>query len=102
MKDIIPVLRTPALISSGLVVPFVVLEWMNRQEFPVPLFGFMWIMPLAFILILTPLVRDIRAGTAINPLKLSVRIVFLVLIAGLWVSLVNDQMPCFLGVPNCD
>lgn len=23
-------------------------------------------------------------------------------LAFLWVGLVSDQMPCFLGVPNCD
>jgi hypothetical protein len=24
------------------------------------------------------------------------------LIAWLWISIVLDRMPCFLGVPNCD
>jgi hypothetical protein len=26
----------------------------------------------------------------------------LILLAWLWVGLIHDQMPCFLGVPNCN
>jgi hypothetical protein len=26
----------------------------------------------------------------------------LLLIAFLWIALIRDGMPCFLGVPNCD
>jgi len=29
-------------------------------------------------------------------------IVMLVLIAGLWVGILVDQIPCFLGALNCD
>ncbi len=34
--------------------------------------------------------------------RLMPRVAIVVLIAWLWVGLVVDQMPCFLGVPNCD
>jgi hypothetical protein len=37
-----------------------------------------------------------------SPVALLLRITFLALILVFWVSLVNDQMPCFLGIPNCD
>jgi hypothetical protein len=30
------------------------------------------------------------------------RIATLIFIAWMWVAVVLDQMPCFLGVPNCD
>lgn len=51
-------LTTPALISSVLVLPFLILELVNRpafpQSFPLPLFAVMWLLPLSFILIVTP------------------------------------------------
>jgi hypothetical protein len=30
------------------------------------------------------------------------RVVFLAFIARMWIGILIDQMPCFLGVPNCD
>ena len=108
MKNIFTNLRTPVIISTILVLPFMMLEWVNRRDFhegfPVPLFVVLWLLPLAFMLILTPIVRDVRAGKKItdNPLGLLLRAAFLILIAWLWVGIILDQMPCFLGVPNCD
>jgi len=37
-----------------------------------------------------------------NPIRLLLKVVFMILIAGLWVGILLDQMPCFLGVLNCD
>ena len=31
-----------------------------------------------------------------------VKVVLLGLVAWYWIGLVIDQMPCFLGAPNCD
>lgn len=99
-------IRVSALISAALVLPFVILELVNRQDqgFPVTLFGFLWLLPLAFILLLLPIVRRRPAGpmTAGNRLGLWSRIAVMGFIAWVWVSIVLDQMPCFLGVPNCD
>jgi len=101
-------LRAPAIISSVLVLPFMILEFVNRrafhEDFPIPLFAIMWLLPVSFILILTPIVRRLRAQerSAANPLSLLLGAVLLVLLAWLWVGLILDQMPCFLGVPNCD
>lgn len=101
-------LLVPATISLVLVLPFMIMELVNRrglpQDFPVPLFGMMWLLTLSFILILTPLVRNLREGNGnlINQLTLLPKLVLLIIIAGLWVGLTVDQMPCFLGVPNCD
>ena len=101
-------LRTPSIISSILVLPFMILEFVNRQafheDFPIPLFAIMWLLPLSFILILMPIVRNLRAQERItaNPFSLLLGVVFLILLAWLWVGLIHDQMPCFLGVPNCD
>jgi hypothetical protein len=101
-------LRLPAIISSALVLPFMILELVNRrsfhEDFPIVLFGLMWLLSVAFILILRPIVRNIRAenGIMVNPIGLLLRVAFLIPIAWLWVGLILDQMPCFLGVPNCD
>ena len=101
-------LKTSAIVSSLLVIPLVVLELINRyrlpEPFPFALFGFMWLLPLLFTLILVPLARNLRAGGSgkANYLGLVPRIVLLILIASIWITLLIDQIPCFLGVPNCD
>lgn len=100
-------LKTAAIVSSILVIPFMILELINRRNlfdgFPIVLFGVMWLLPLAFVIILMPIVRSVAAGERnVNPVKLVPRLLLLMLMAWFWVSLVVDQMPCFLGVPNCD
>ena len=53
------------LISAGLVVPFFVLQWVNRrtlqEEFPFVLFAFMSLHSLFIVLLLTPPLRRLRA-----------------------------------------
>jgi hypothetical protein len=110
--DIIQAILTnvslPALISLLLVIPFMIMEVVNRrgfnEGFPIPLFVMMWLLPLSFILTLRPIVRYLRAGNSLitQPVSLLIRIVILVFVAWMWTSLLIDQMPCFLGVPNCD
>jgi hypothetical protein len=107
MRHFNSTLKLPAIISSGLVLPFMILELVNRRQFheafPVPLFGLMWLLPVAFIVILTPILRNLRAGNALaRPASLLLRAGVLVLIAWLWSGLLLDQMPCFMGVQNCD
>jgi len=108
MKNILTNFRSPAIISLVLVIPFMILELIHRRNFhegfPIALFGFLWLLPILFIITMMPFVRNIRAGNIIiaNPISLLLRVVFLAFIAWMWVSLMIDQMPCFLGVPNCD
>ena len=108
MKNILINLRSPALASFLLVLPFVILELVNRRNFhegfPLILFGLMWLLPVAFLLILVTLVRSARAGQGLlaKPLNLLIRVAALALIALMWGGLLADQLRCFLGVPNCD
>jgi len=108
MKNILVSIKSPALISLIFVVPFMIMETVNRrsfdQGFPIPLFIMMWLLPLLFIITLMPIVRSIRAGNnlLVSPVALLLRVVTLVFIALMWTGIVLDQMPCFLGVPNCD
>ena len=100
-------LKTSAIVASVLVVPFMILEVVNQDliaGFPVALFVFMWGLPFAFISILIPIVRSLQPGhrNLPNTIVALPKIVLLIGIAWFWTALVVDQMPCFLGVPNCD
>ncbi len=103
MKD----LRSAALISFILVLPFLILESINttltRQNAPglIFLFGLLWLLPTAFLVMLFPMVRKLRAGSA-NPMTVVPVVAFMVVLALAWGGLLVDQLPCFLGVPNCD
>ena len=100
--------RTPALISSILVLPFLVLEWVNRRSypegFPILLFALLWLLPFLFLRMLSLILGSTSAeGCKAVPLPhVLARGAALALLLWLWVSLLHDQLPCFLGVPNCD
>lgn len=108
MKNTFTNFRSPALIGVLFVIPFIVMEVVNTRNinavFNIPLFGIMWLLPTIFIIILMPVIRNVRTGNsfAAKPVTLVLSILFLVLIALAWGSIVADQMPCFLGAPNCD
>ena len=108
MQILITNLKSSALISHLLVFPFMILELINRRNFnegfPFPLFGFLWVLPVLFILTLTPIIQTFRTGKGLmeKPISLLLKVALLLFIAWFWGSLVIDQMPCFLGVPNCD
>lgn len=107
MQTFLTNLRLPALISFLLVLPFMIMEVVNQRSFnegfPIPLFVIMWLLPVIFILILIPVVRNLRrTGNSLGPIKLLLSVTFLVLIAIVWTGALIDQIPCFLGVPNCD
>jgi hypothetical protein len=96
------------LLSTVLVAPLAYLQLHNAKQnpwqFPYPLFAILWLVPVAFIFTAAPLIRGVQAGQSVleRPGWFLARVVFLVLAAMFWAGLVNDQMPCFLGVPNCD
>lgn len=109
-KSIATDLGWAAVAGFVLVLPFAVLEALNNtitgQNAPglILLFGLMWLLPVTFVVVLAPLVRTVRAGRSVtaNPLNLLLRVSLLALIAMAWGGILNDQLPCFLGVPNCD
>ena len=107
MNRIATQLKAAAIISGLLVLPLALLEVINRRRFdepfPLPLFAILWLLPAIFVLAVMPLVR--RPGTTdrkMHPAGQLLRIALLVLLAVTWTGLMGDQMPCFLGVPNCD
>jgi hypothetical protein len=84
------------------------MEYVNRrafeEDFPWPLFGTMWLLAAGFTFALLPIARDLRAGNRLqlNRLGFWLRVLAALLTAWLWISILQDQIPCFLGVPNCD
>lgn len=103
-------LKSAALISLVLVLPLAILESLNNtlssQNVPslMVLFGLLWLLTTAFIVVLKPLVQTVRGGNSVlaHPINLVVRIAFAAFLAIVWGLIVIDQFPCFLGVPNCD
>ena len=96
-------LKTAAIVSSLLLAPFIILESVTTRGFargfPAALFIFMWVLGLSFVGIL----HNVALGRRSAPnLVLVLKGGALLFIAWMWVTLVIDQMPCFLGVPACD
>lgn len=90
------------------VLPFMILEWTTRSNLPRSnaspmLWVVLWFLSAVFFVILTLLVRFVRAGNSImaRSVSLLLGVVFLALIAWNWSALVMDQMPCFLGGTGC-
>ena len=108
MSTIFKRVWAPATLSFLLVLPLMSLEWINRQgepeAFPVPLFGFLWLLGIVFFLLLRPILQQVRAGKSSKGRRahLILQVVLLGAITWCWVVLVIDQLPCFLGVANCD
>lgn len=110
MKNIAANPKLAAIISFLLVLPFALLDLLfnplRRQNVlaQIVLFGLLWLLPMVFIVILAPIVQSVRAGNNIltSPVTLLFRVAFLVIIAWMWGAAIIDQLPCFIGVPNCD
>src|SRR5688572_26951328 len=83
MQTIITNLRSPAFISLLLVLPFMILELVYRRNFnegfPFPLFGLLWVLPIIFIVTLTPIVQAVRTGNSVmaKPILLLLRVALL-------------------------
>jgi len=96
------------LIGAALVAPFIVLQWVNRrtfhEDFPFLLFTFMSLHSLLIVLLLAPPLHRIYAERSHRALKTGhwVSILLGLFLVYVYVNVVIDQLPCFLGVPNCD
>ena len=98
-------MKRAAAFSALLVLPLLILELVNNDEnFPLPLFGFLWLLPFLILITLMPMVRQLRSREVFkrNALVVVLKGVFIASLALVCLMNVVDQMPCFLGVPNCD
>jgi len=96
------------IVGFLLVLPFMIMEWSTnsatpRSNFSGLWFIAMWLAAAAFLIVLVPMVQAIRAGkfAIANPVSTVLKVALLAVIAWLWVGLVIDQMPCFLGATGC-
>lgn len=95
------------LLGLFVIAPFFILEWVTTAGFvavgfPTVLFIFMWINSTLFLSALLSGFKDLRAGISkSNALWFSLKVVFLAILASAFVTIVIDQMPCFLGGRGC-
>jgi hypothetical protein len=94
----------PVFAALIITFPFMALEFKNQhysaRDFPVALFAFLSAVSAVIALLWMSILRSIK--TAGNRLLILARFTLLLSLAILWWEIVNDQLPCFLGVPNCD
>ena len=101
-------LAVSAGMATALVLPLATMEWRASHGFPsgvpVALFATLWLLAVACCVVAWSAARQpgpaVRDGTGMYR-RWATLAVALVL-AWLWISLVQDQWPCFRGVPNCD
>ena len=110
MKSLVKSFGIASIVGLILVLPLVILEAVNntitRQNLPglTLLFGLMWLLPTIFMMVLLPMVREVRNRdlSTGNVIRLILQVTSLVLIAAVWGWGLADQAPCVLGIPNCD
>jgi len=102
------------LITSLVIILFVaIVPLLNgpnseifRIQVPSQFIAFAFLsLPIALGMIAAkPIVRTLRAGGSLfaHPIQLLIVVVISFLFAVGFVSLILDQWPCFVGVPNCD
>jgi hypothetical protein len=96
-------LTLPALSGLAAIVPFVLMELINRRAFhegfPVTLFVTLWLLAFAIVALLRPVLSRAASITAAG---ITGRLLLTGLLAYAWGAILLDQLPCFLGIPNCD
>jgi hypothetical protein len=123
MQTILTTIGSSTLISSLLILPFIIMEIVNRrninEDFPFVLFFGLWLSLFAVSLILLPIVRAIRAGKQdmVNPLStrgntpltnprsalmISMVLILSVVVISVLVSLVGQPMERLLNATNSD
>lgn len=107
-SPIVSSLLSSAAIAMLLILPFIAIQLIygraTYSSFPFGLFAILWILPTVAVFIASPILsrRRLGAGVFSDPLSLTIRLAAVIPIAIMWIALIEDQMPCFLGIPNCD
>ena len=66
--------------------------------------GVFLLLPLAFVIVSVPIRRTVRSGESLlaHPVNLAHAALIMILIVIVVGSIIADQYPCWIGVPNCD
>ena len=108
MKSLSDSVAFPVILSLILLIPWIGLELINRQgmpeEFPVALFITIWFLQAIFIYFLKPVMKNpVKNNFLLQAVtSLWLRVPVLLFVGVIWSIIIVDQLPCFLGVPNCD
>jgi len=108
MKPKLKRFLTPILLGLLCVLPFVIMESVNPghapDPFPYTIFLYLWLMFALFLLCLFAILRLSKTKVSKKERLPAYLLNALVLIfTGISIAaLIVDQMPCFLGMPNCD
>ena len=107
MSQLFRTARFPALLSLGLLLPFLLIHAANRgpanEPMPYGMFAVLWLVQLAFLLLLKPVLQGVFARKPFTQPRLVILCAAcLALITWMWVSLMADQMPCFLSAAACN
>jgi hypothetical protein len=99
---------TPVLLGLLCTLPFFVMESVNLaavpDPFPTTIFLYLWLMFALLLMSLFAILRLAKVKTKGRERLPAYLLNGLVMVFTL-LSIINiliDQMPCFLGVPNCD
>jgi len=99
-------IKGPTVISTTVTGCFILLEVINRgaykEPFPFMIFATLWILMFTFFVTLVRVVQDTRRDDRGNTNNNLIRVFLMIMIAWMWLAIVQDQMPCFLGAPYCD
>ena len=107
MKTAAHPFRFAALAGLALILPFAIMQVINvgvsRDDAPdlLVLFGLLWLLPALSIGSGLRMLRP-PAGEHSTRSRIVAAAVISIVATALWGGLLADQMPCFLGVPNCD
>jgi hypothetical protein len=99
-----------ALAGLLLMLPFALLELWHRSSgseslanSPFSLFVLMWALPMVAVNALASVVRRwTLPASPMHPAGFFLHVACAAIAAGVWMLLVQDQWPCFMGAPNCD
>ena len=89
-------------------IPFAATEWMNTgnslSHFPLLLFAALLVLGFLFFFVLIRVSSQLRRKSLrdIGIWHLAFQGSLIVSLAFVWSMMVIDQMPCFLGMANCD
>lgn len=92
-----------AIISTLAVLPFLVLELVNTPRpstFPLSLFVLLWLVPFFVLLLLLPARRWLQDKNMAP--QFWIRLIAAAVLYVFWLGVLIDQLPCFLGEPDCD
>jgi hypothetical protein len=106
-----PAGRTAVVACGGgalMVMPFIGLESASagvsalRTIDAAMLFGMLWTLAAMTLFVGIRLILSFKAERSRPQPVLLLQVIVLVLAAVGWLGIIGDQMPCFLGEPNCD